>query len=203
MLKRLNTAYEYVREKNNQLNITNNIQFNADQNIIRCPMAWDDAFLELLKLDLPIKIIRSLIGNNIQLIMQNIITNAPGHLNDQHKWHRDLNYQHFVSSRPIALNFLVALDDFTIENGATIVLPGSHRNESFPSDQFIDKHKVHLSAPKGSVILMDAMLYHRSGGYNSTSQSRRDLVPLFGTLTDIEKEVFHESEKSLYAGVQI
>ena len=30
-----------------------------------------------------------------------------------------------------------------------------------------------------------------------------DLVPLFGTLTDIEKEVFHESEKSLYAGVQI
>ena len=31
----------------------------------------------------------------------------------------------------------------------------------------------------------------------------RDLVPLFGTLTNIEKEVFHESEKSLYAGVQI
>ena len=30
-----------------------------------------------------------------------------------------------------------------------------------------------------------------------------DLVPLFGTLTNIEKEVFHESEKSLYAGVQI
>ena len=30
-----------------------------------------------------------------------------------------------------------------------------------------------------------------------------DPVPLFGTLTNIEKEVFHESEKSLYEGVQI
>jgi hypothetical protein len=34
-------------------------------------------------------------------------------------------------------------------------------------------------------------------------QGKDDLVPLFGTLTNIEKEVFRESEKSLYAGVQI
>jgi hypothetical protein len=44
---------------------------------------------------------------------------------------------------------------------------------------------------------------HRIGAFFILQSEKNDLVPLFGTQTNIEKEVFHESEKSLYAGVQI
>ena len=37
----------------------------------------------------------------------------------QSAFHRDLPYQHFTSSRPIAINALFCADEFTNENGAT------------------------------------------------------------------------------------
>ncbi|MER8373499.1 phytanoyl-CoA dioxygenase family protein [Mesorhizobium sp. M1406] len=55
----------------------------------------------------------------------------------QASFHRDLPYQHFVSSRPLAINALFALDDFTTENGATRVVPASHHHEAFPSDETV------------------------------------------------------------------
>ena len=87
-------------------------------------------------------------------------------------WHRDLPYQHFVSSRPLAVNALFCLDPFTIDNGATQVLPASHRQEAFPSDRFVEAEAVTIVAPAGSFIILDCMMFH-SGGVNITDRSRR------------------------------
>jgi ectoine hydroxylase-related dioxygenase (phytanoyl-CoA dioxygenase family) len=83
-----------------------------------------------------------------------------------------LPYQHFVSSRPLAINALFCLDPFTIENGATRVLPASHRQEAFPSDRFVESEAATIAAPAGSFIILDCMMFH-SGGVNVTDRSRR------------------------------
>jgi ectoine hydroxylase-related dioxygenase (phytanoyl-CoA dioxygenase family) len=67
---------------------------------------------------------------------------------------------------------LYCVDNFTQLNGATIVIPASHKSEKFPSDTFIDNHSVAIEAPAGSFIVLDCMLFHK-GSFNTTNKPRR------------------------------
>lgn len=112
------------------------------------------------------------------LNQQNGIINPPRENYNQGSWHRDFPYQHFVSNQPLGINAIYCVDDFTNKNGATFVLPGSHKEGSFPSVDYTERHAVQLEAPAGSYILMDCMLYH-AGGPNSTTQPRRAVNQVF------------------------
>lgn len=150
-----------------------------DANIIRCPMAYDDIFIELAKNDKIMSILRAALGEKFILVMQNGILNKPNDKQQQIKWHRDLNYQHWTSSKSLAFNFLYCIDDFTEETGATYVLEGSHMHEKFPSDSYIKKNAQAAVAAAGSVIVMDCMVYHRAGE-NISNKIRRGLNHIVG-----------------------
>lgn len=144
-----------------------------EHNTIRLPMYYDPIFLELATNARVLEICRKLIPGYTVLNQQNgVINPARSERYNQGAWHRDLPYQHFVSSRPLAINALFCLDPFTIENGATKVLPASHRQEAFPSDRFVEQEAVAVSAPAGSFIILDCMMFH-TGGVNSTDRARR------------------------------
>jgi len=144
-----------------------------EHNTIRAPLAIDKLFLQLALNANVVSICRRLIADYIVLNQQNGVINPPhGQLYNQGSFHRDLPYQHFVSSHPLAINALFCLDDFTAENGATYVIPASHKQESFPSDAAISATQVQVSEPAGSYIILDCMLYH-SGGVNRTGRPRR------------------------------
>ena len=113
-----------------------------------------------------------LIHGKFILNQQNGIINPPRADYNQGAWHRDFPYQHFVSSRPLAINALFCVDDFTIENGATYVLPASHKSGPFASKTFVERHAVQVVAKAGSFILLDCMLFH-AGGFNQSSRPRR------------------------------
>ena len=100
------------------------------------------------------------------------VINKPNEEHHQSSWHRDLPYQNFVISKPLAIGALFCIDDFTSESGATFVLPHSHKVESIPSSQFVEKFSKQVIAKAGSVILFDAMLFHKAG-YNSANFTRR------------------------------
>jgi ectoine hydroxylase-related dioxygenase (phytanoyl-CoA dioxygenase family) len=140
---------------------------------VRLPLAYEPLFLELATNKHILEICRRLIMGYVVLNQQNGIINPPNSERyNQGAWHRDLPYQHFVSSRPIAINALFCLDPFTIENGATKVLPASHRQEAFPSDRFIEAEGATIVAPAGCFIILDCMTFH-SGGVNTTDRPRR------------------------------
>jgi ectoine hydroxylase-related dioxygenase (phytanoyl-CoA dioxygenase family) len=144
-----------------------------EHNTIRLPLAHDPLFLELATNSRILEICARLISGYAVLNQQNGIINPPnGKQYNQGSWHRDLPYQHFVSSRPLAINALFCLDAFTIENGATMVLPASHRQEPFPSDHFVKAQALPVAAPAGSFIVLDCMVFH-SGGVNVTPMPRR------------------------------
>jgi ectoine hydroxylase-related dioxygenase (phytanoyl-CoA dioxygenase family) len=161
-----------------------------EHNTIRLPLSYDPMFLELATNAKILDICRKLIPGYAILNQQNGVINPPrAERYNQAAWHRDLPYQHFVSSRPLAINALFCLDPFTLENGATKVLPASHNREAFPSDRFVEAEAVSVSAPAGSFIILDCMTFH-SGGINMSDRPRRAInhvysIPLFRQQIDL------------------
>ena len=173
-LENMSAAFERARQRNfAEHGGVEALKAIDEHNTIRLPMAYEAIFLELATNKTVLDICKRLISGYVVLNQQNGLINPPRAANyNQGAWHRDLPYQHFVSSRPLAINALFCLDPFTIENGATMVLPASHRQEAFPSDRFVDTEAATIVAPAGSFIILDCMMYH-SGGVNVTDRPRR------------------------------
>ena len=66
-----------------------------------------------------------------------------------------------------------ALDDFALDNGATRVVPGSHRNPELVDDQDCEVAQAVMS--KGSVLFYLGSTYH-GGGANNSKLPRSGLI---------------------------
>lgn len=80
-------------------------------------------------------------------------------------------------------NTIWLLDDFTAENGATRVVPGSHHWSQLPQDVLsnpVERHpeEVLLLGKAGSVVVMNTHAWH-GGTANRTSSPRRALHAFF------------------------
>jgi ectoine hydroxylase-related dioxygenase (phytanoyl-CoA dioxygenase family) len=80
-------------------------------------------------------------------------------------------------------NSIWLLDDFTVENGATRVVPGSHRWGRKPSDLMADPAAAHpdqvpLLAPAGTVVIFNSHVWH-GGTLNRSTAPRRALHSYF------------------------
>jgi len=160
----------------------------GEEHTIRALLAQDeDIFLQLAMNPVLMNVVKDLIVGKFILNQQNGIINPPKKSYNQAAWHRDLPYQHFVSSRPLALNALYCVDDFTLANGCTFVLPASHKIEGFPGPDYIEQNAVQIEAKAGSFIVLDCMLYH-CGGYNGTAIARRAVNHLF-TVPYIKQQI--------------
>jgi len=73
------------------------------------------------------------------------------------------------------LSTIWAFDDFTEDNGATEVIPGSHRSEAQPNPD-ASLEKIVMTA--GSVVVLHGSLYHR-GGANHSVRSRLGITPQY------------------------
>lgn len=72
--------------------------------------------------------------------------------------------------RPLAVNAIWALSDFTEENGATHIVPGSHKETDAPP-YGAEIETVQATMKAGSVMLFDSALWHK-GGANTTALRR-------------------------------
>ena len=143
-------------------------------NLVRCPLAYDDYFLKLAVNNSVLDVIRNCLGNYFVLHLQNGILNMPNEEHHQSSWHRDLPYQDFIISKPIAISALYCIDDFSAETGGTFVVPFSHKMEQMPSEPYISKHAVQINAKAGSVLIFDSMVFHKAG-YNTSGKIRRGI----------------------------
>jgi len=103
-------------------------------------------------------------------------------------------------------NSMWLLDDFTVENGATRVVPGSHRSGKHPKDALEDAAQRHpqeiqLTAPSGTVIVFNSHLWH-AGGLNQTDSPRHGMLAYYTRrdhkqLTDQRKFIHPETHTRL------
>lgn len=103
--------------------------------------------------------------------------NAPGAQTYTHKIHRDIRA--FTRDYPLSLNMLVMLDDFTLDNGATLVLEGSHHVEDMPDPDLFARHATALTGKAGDIVLFDSLMAH-SAASNRSNGPRRCLTLCFG-----------------------
>jgi ectoine hydroxylase-related dioxygenase (phytanoyl-CoA dioxygenase family) len=70
---------------------------------------------------------------------------------------------------PITINAIWAVTDFTATNGATRIVPGSHKYDHAP--EYGREYETALATmPAGSVMLFDSALWHGGGANNSESR---------------------------------
>ncbi len=60
------------------------------------------------------------------------------------------------------LGVIWALDDYSVENGALKILPGSQHSEQSPSLDYFEKNATQLICPQGSLIVFNARTFHRT-----------------------------------------
>jgi hypothetical protein len=76
-------------------------------------------------------------------------------------------------------NTIWLLDDFTAENGATRIVPGSQHNRKLPQQALADSHAMHpdealVLGKAGTVVVMNTHAWH-GGTANRTGKPRRAL----------------------------
>jgi ectoine hydroxylase-related dioxygenase (phytanoyl-CoA dioxygenase family) len=198
----LNLALETSYEKQKaELKAEASIDLDAtnDADVVRCSIAYDPAFLKLATNPTLMAVCKRLFGESFILIQQNGLINRPSNKHYQAKWHRDLAYQHWTSSEPMAIACLIALDEFTVETGGTHVLPATHHLRDFPTDDYVRRHEMPCLIQPGTFLIMDAMLYHRAG--RNTSAGLRRAVnhvigrPFMGQVIDLPKLLGPEHAK--------
>jgi hypothetical protein len=80
-------------------------------------------------------------------------------------------------------NSIWLLDDFSIANGATRLVPKSHLSGKVPTDDMEDPEAPHpdeiiLEAPAGTVVVFNSHIWH-GGTTNTTNQPRRAIHSYF------------------------
>jgi ectoine hydroxylase-related dioxygenase (phytanoyl-CoA dioxygenase family) len=119
---------------------------------------------------------------------------------DPSDWDRVRNRQYY------GMNSLWLLDDFTLENGATRIVPGSHRFFYLPQDVMTDRlvpypGEIVLVEPVGTVIAFNSHCWH-GGTLNRTNDLRRVMHMAYRprethSLTDQQKYLKAETAQRL------
>jgi hypothetical protein len=110
-----------------------------------------------------------------QLLMPNYLLSALQAINIQpgetaQLAHHDDGFYPVARPRePLAAATIWAIDEFTTDNGATVVIPGSHRWGKRPPGP--DDPAISVVMPAGSCVFFVGTLWH-GGGANTTSDER-------------------------------
>jgi ectoine hydroxylase-related dioxygenase (phytanoyl-CoA dioxygenase family) len=133
-------------------------------------MAADKRFIDLALNPKVLAVVDAMVGPTAILNLQNASAAFPGVRHFQSAFHRDFA-KDFVATKCLSVNAFWCVTDFTVENGATEIVPGTHRLEKFPSESYIERNKLAITAPAGSIIFWDSLLLHRTG-FNRTKKAR-------------------------------
>ena len=122
-----------------------------------------------------------LLGVDVTLSSFTVNTIGPGA--PGHKFHTDIPMIAKLPvprpSFPFTANSMWFLDDFTTDNGATQIVPHSHqRLVDLPDEDANYDDAIQVVGPKGSVMIMNGGIWHRTGE-NRTEKERVALLGYF------------------------
>ncbi len=91
-------------------------------------------------------------------------------LHARSRWPRALN-----ASYHLAVEAVVPLDEFTLENGATAIVPGSQKLACWPVSSEFEARHIRVTMRPGALLLFPALLWH-AGQTNRSNASRAALL---------------------------
>jgi ectoine hydroxylase-related dioxygenase (phytanoyl-CoA dioxygenase family) len=147
--------------------------------VLRLMIGYDEHFLRFLELPEVLALVDAVLSPTAVLHVQNgfILPSRDGDGDfAQQSFHQD--FPRHLDGYRAALNTLIAIDDFTPENGGTILAPGTHQRAERPADAFLAAVAEPVTVPAGSVIAFDSTLWH-SAGVNRSGRDRLGINQIF------------------------
>jgi ectoine hydroxylase-related dioxygenase (phytanoyl-CoA dioxygenase family) len=157
-----------------------------DTQRVYCLVAKSRAFDRLILDPLMLDVSERVLGPNFLLTATLAIKLEPGETAQD--FHTDDAFYALPRPRkPVSLSTLWAIDDFTLENGATLLYPGSHRwGDQRPSAL---PDPVAATMTKGSVFVYYGTLVH-AGGANASAGDRLGISIQYATAWARQQENF-------------
>jgi ectoine hydroxylase-related dioxygenase (phytanoyl-CoA dioxygenase family) len=126
-------------------------------------------------------LVESVLGDDFKLSSLNMRSANP-HSASVQPFHVDMGLLPDTKGYAVC-NCVWMLDDFTLENGALRVIPGSHNWGKKPQDKLTDPYAPHpqellVTGRAGTVVVMNAHAWH-GGTANRTDHERRALHSFF------------------------
>ena len=114
-------------------------------------------------------LVEGVLGKHTQINVTTLFNVLPGETRqylhqDDGLWPIPRPHPHFVC------NALIALDDYDIENGATHIVPYSHKWHDRKPDQGIETKQVEMRS--GTMLMWEGGLWHGGGANNSKDRER-------------------------------
>jgi len=144
---------------------TERLQRAGERGVVRIPFLFDDVFYEYLTLSSVLEVVDAVIGNTAILHLMNgfvLPSVAPAEpAIFQTTFHPD--FPRYLNGYMASVNAFVAIDAFTPENGATLVVAGTQQRASAPDAAYMRAHAVPACASAGSLLVFDSTLWHAAG----------------------------------------
>jgi ectoine hydroxylase-related dioxygenase (phytanoyl-CoA dioxygenase family) len=158
-------------------------EFKTEENARRLANLVDkgEVFRKAIARTEMLALVESVLGEDFKLSSLNLRSANP-HSASVQPFHVDMGL--LPDSKGYAVcNCVWMLDDFTLENGALRVIPGSHKWGKKPQDELADTYASHpkellVTGRAGTVVVMNAHAWH-GGTANRTDKERRALHSFF------------------------
>jgi ectoine hydroxylase-related dioxygenase (phytanoyl-CoA dioxygenase family) len=164
----------FLEHRSIQLNNNNDINSGG---VALHVLLSNPIFIEFLQTLIENQFIQSLQDNffHSKCILNSFsaLNNLPNQPNFSAIVHRDLRF--YSGDFPIMLNCLIMVDDFTIENGGTYLLTGSHLEERKPTDEEFFNNAIQATGKRGDILIFNANIWHSSAP--NTTQLNRRAIP--------------------------
>jgi len=136
------------------------------------------------------RVLAGLYGEGVRVFSDTIFM-KPAHHGIEAAMHQDTAF--WPKIEPNAINFWMAIDPATVENGCLHIIPGSHEKDLCHRDDPVQGHVLHddqvdksrqipLEMESGDAIFFDSGLVHRSYA-NRSSRNRRSYAVVYGSGT--------------------
>ena len=175
----LDTPWPLPPEKMNKsfLHVPTLFDYDKSQRIWNLP-AKLKICAHLIENPILLRLVRSMLDEDC--VLSDISATSIGpHSGGSGAWHIDSPLTQMpepLPEIPLAVQNVWILDDFTSDNGATHVVPGSHLSLKKPPWGYQDiDNDVILSAPAGSLAMWTSHTWHKSGE-NITDDPRRAIL---------------------------
>jgi ectoine hydroxylase-related dioxygenase (phytanoyl-CoA dioxygenase family) len=139
----------------------------------------DDEFVPLALHPLGLAIVRDLFGPDVLLSNLSANVTGPGGDREIGRLHTDQGFLPEPWAHQLAVNVAFFLDDFNEENGATLVVPGSHLTLAVPDHRLAPSAPLRLTGEAGTMAVWDGRLHHATGLNRTADQRRRGIFATY------------------------
>jgi ectoine hydroxylase-related dioxygenase (phytanoyl-CoA dioxygenase family) len=134
--------------------------------VLRIMPCLDESLLALIELEPVLAIVDRVVSPTAILHLQNGLilpstTERPAREHFQTSFHQD--FRRHLNGYVASVNTFLAIDDFTSDNGATLLVPGSHQRAQPPDPEVMESMAAPALCPAGSMIVFDSTLWHAAG----------------------------------------